>query len=310
MPFLRVHMDFCRKKIKKVKSTVNSLRTNLKILFQALPVKRVSAFASRRLKASMTVEAAFSLPMFIFFILEVMSAINMIGAGSRLCAALHQSGNELAFSGYAYEKAVDGTGFDGIGADLISAAYAESRVLSYAGKENLDKSCIKNGSGGISFAGTSIMNEEDIIEINISYYVQSIVSAFGFDDLLQKQRYYGRAWTGYDVERAGGGGAVDDPMVYITENGTVYHTNRGCAYLNPSVMSIGFDEISGARNLSGAKYYPCETCGKNISGGAVYITNQGNSYHTSITCPGLKRTIYTVPLSQAGGRGKCSKCGQ
>ena len=41
----------------------------------------------------------------------------------------------------------------------------------------------------------------------------------------------------------------------------------------------------------------------------IYITSQGNRYHTQLNCSGLKRTIYTVPLSQTGGRGRCSKCG-
>ena len=35
----------------------------------------------------------------------------------------------------------------------------------------------------------------------------------------------------------------------------------------------------------------------------------GNKYHGETDCPSLKRTVYLVPLSEAGGRSACSKCG-
>lgn len=305
MPFLRFNNG---NKNNKIKSTVNSLRTHLEVLFQIESIKRVSSFASRKLKASMTVEAAIVLPLFMFFIIQVISAINMIGIQSRLGAALHQTGNKMAFSGYIYEKTLNNTLVDGFASVALTEIYAKNQVLNYSGKEYLDKSCIKNGAGGISFDGTSIMGSNDIIEICLSYYVQPLFTVLGFDGFAMNQCYYGRAWTGYDVQSTVSNMEDNDPMVYVTETGTVYHTNRNCTYLNPSISSVSADEISGKRNQSGGKYYPCERCVKNYVSGTIYITNQGSSYHTSITCSGLKRTIYTIPLSQAGGRGKCSKC--
>ena len=46
-----------------------------------------------------------------------------------------------------------------------------------------------------------------------------------------ENRYYGRAWTGYDVEKRMNGENGEDPIVYIAENGAVYHIARNCAYL-------------------------------------------------------------------------------
>lgn len=306
MPFLRLH--FNNRKYAKNKSTVNSLRTHLDILSQNGPLKRVSSFTSRRIRASMTVEAAIVLPLFIFFMIQIMSAINMIGVQSRLGAALHQSGNKMAFAAYAYEKVSDNIPIDGIGSVVLTDLYARNQVLNYAGKEYLNKSCIKNGAGGVSFSGTSIMVNHDTIEIYLSYYTQPLFTILGFDGFAMSQCYYGRAWTGYDVQSTVSNFSDDDPMVYVTETGTVYHTNRNCTYLNPSITSVGYDDVENSRNQAGGKYYPCEICAKGASSGVVYITNQGNSYHVSIGCSGLKRTIYTIPLSQAGGRGKCSKC--
>ena len=305
MPFLR----FKNNNKNKIKSTVNSLRTHLDILFQIEPIKRVSSFTSWKLKASMTVEAAIALPLFLFFIIQVMSAINMIGVQSRLGAALHQTGNKMAFSGCIYGKTSQNILINELASVALTEVYAKTQVLNCANKKYLDKSCIKNGSSGIRFDGTSIMGNNDIIEIDLSYNVQPLVTILGFDGFSMSQCYYGRAWTGYDVQSAVSNIEDNDPMVYVTETGTVYHTNRNCTYLNPSITSISSDKINSSRNQSGGKYYPCELCVGSIVSGAVYITSQGSSYHTSITCSGLKRTIYTIPLSKVGGRRKCSKCG-
>ncbi len=289
-------------------STTNSLRTYLRILHQNVPFKRASSFISRKLGASVTVEAAFALPLFLFFMIQVMSAMNMIGIQSRFAAALHQTGNQLAFAGYACGKAEDMLPGE-IPLAALSQGYAAGQVIHSVGREYLDDSCVKNGAAGVSFRGTNIMRGNDIIEIRLFYRVEPIFPITGFQGFQMSQCYYGRAWTGYDVEGGGGTVTEEDPMVYVTETGTVYHTNRNCTYLNPSVQAVSADAIGGYRNQSGGKYGACERCGRSSPKGIVYITGQGNSYHCIISCPGLKRTIYTIPLSQTGGRGKCSKCG-
>lgn len=308
MPFLRLYIENNIKK-NKIKSTVNSLRTHLNVLFQSMPIKRVSSFTSWKLRAAMTVEAAIALPVFMLFIMQIMSAVNMIGVQSRLAAALHQTGNKMAFSGYVHHKSDKNILIEGLASVALTGIYAKDQIIDYAGKEYLDKSCIKNGASGISFDTASIMGSNDVIEIGISYYAEPMFTILGFDGFTMSQCYYGRAWTGYDVQSGVSDFSDNDPMVYITETGTVYHTNRNCTYLNPSITSISSDKIDTYRNQSGGKYSACAICGRNKVLGTVYITNQGSSYHTSITCSGLKRTVYTIPLSQAGGRGKCSKCG-
>lgn len=291
MPFLRLLHNK-----KTSHSTANSLRTHLYILQLHLPVKRASSFTLKTLKASLTVEAAIALPLFLFFLLQIMSAMNMISVQSRLAAALHQAGNRTAFYGH-------------LSGQLEFSVKAQ--VLENAGKNYLDKSCIKNGAAGISFAGTSIMKQDDRVEIYLSYRIEPIFPILAFESFAVSQCYYGRAWTGYDVESGISNFTEEEPMVYITETGTVYHTNRSCTYLNPSVETVNMTALETGRNQSGGKYYPCELCtGRSgaQSTASVYITGYGNSYHTSIMCSGLKRTIYTIPLSEAGGRRRCSKC--
>lgn len=257
----------------------------------------------------MTLEAAFALPFFLFAVLNILFAVNIIGTQSRINAALHQVGNKLAFAGYAYENTVGDILPDGLSGVVVTEGYARGQIVEYVGRSYLENSCVKGGAGGLSFAGSSVMGAEDIIDLKISYRVKPFAGLMGFDGFSLSQRYYGRAWTGYDAAGSASGGTEEDPMVYITKTGTVYHLDRNCTYLNPKIETVPAQSVSDRRNASGSKYVPCGSCGSSGEGNQVYITSYGSSYHKRLDCPGLKRTIYTVPLSEVGARGRCSKCG-
>ena len=81
----------------------------------------------------------------------------------------------------------------------------------------------------------------------------------------------------------------------------------GVLSLKDFVLNVGKEELTALRNASGGRYSPCEKCGGDGSG-IVYITNEGDRYHNTIECSGLKRSVRCVPLSEAGGRAPCSRC--
>lgn len=308
MPFLRFRQHNYKQ------STAHSLRAYLeanqdghRLPFCIQPAKRASLIFSRK-RGSMTLEAAFALPFFLFAVLNILFAVNIIGTQSRISAALHQVGNRMAFAGYAYENTVGGALPEGISSVVLSSAYARAQVISGVGSDYLTDSCVRGGAGGLSFAGSSVMEKGDVIDLRVSYRVKPFVELLGFDGFLMSQRYYAKAWTGYDASDSVSDMAAEDPMVFITETGTVYHLNRDCTYLNPAIEAVSAETVRNQRNESGAKYAPCRLCGA-FPEREVYLTRYGGSYHSRLNCPGLKRTIYTVPLSQVGGRGRCSKCG-
>lgn len=283
------------------------------ILFICGSIKRASFIAFRKgraacRKGSMTLEAAFALPFFLFAVINILYAVNIIGTQSRIDAALHQTGNKMAFAGYVYDRTVGSAIPESIAGVAMTHLYARGQILEYIGKSGLEHSCVTGGAAGISLAGSSVMEEDDVIDLRVSYRVKPLISVMGFDGFTVSQRYYGKAWTGYDVAGHVSDTSQEDPMVYVTQTGTVYHIDRNCTYLNPSVEAVGADAVDGMRNEAGGRYYPCGICGDTAQG-QVYITRQGSSYHARIDCSGLKRTIYTVPLSQVGGRGRCTKCG-
>ena len=315
MPFLR------SKQHNSKNSTAHSLRAYLEaiqgshmVLFFGRSLKRVSSITARRISSwrrqgSMTLEAAFVLPFFLFAVINILYAVNIIGTQSRFSAALHQTGNKMVFAGYIYERTVGSMLPDSLTGVAMSGIYARGQILEYVGREYLEQSCVVGGAGGVSMLGSSVMEKGDMIDLRVTYRVKPLVNIMGFEGFTMSQRYYGRAWTGYDVTQYVSDTAGEDPMVYITQMGTVYHIDRNCSYLNPSVESVARESVEGRRNESGGRYYPCELCNGSSGTGQVYLTRQGSSYHSRISCSGLKRTIYTIPLSQVGQRGRCSKCG-
>ena len=118
------------------------------------------------------------------------------------------------------------------------------------------------------------------------------------------------AWTGADETAFFGETREPEEMVYVTETGTVYHKKAGCRYLKVSINQISGSSLTHARNDSGQKYSPCESCSRNQKpSGVVYVTSSGNRYHNLATCSGLKRTVKLVKESQLGGMHACSSCG-
>ncbi len=284
----------CKEKILKEKNLLQVIR------------KEVS------LNASITVEASIALPLFIFFFVNIMTMFNILKMQCDMEAALHQTGNEVAL--YAYdERCAEGIiGAQDSGLSTVTGAlsllYIQSRVEEYLGTE-LEKSCVTGGASGLSYINSRVMMGNDIIDIVVDYKVHPLISLIGFKDFPVESRYYAHAWTGYDISGTGDISQEEEEMVYVTEYGEVYHRDINCKHLKLNVRTIGYESLGGVRNADGSKYYPCEYCGKGIAGGNVFITDYGNRYHSSVSCAGLKRKIYTIPISEVDGRPPCSSCG-
>lgn len=315
-------MSFFRQQIsylKQFKKTFVSPGKNLlyqKHVFKLLSYiaeKRMSFFSSlhkKQYRASMAVEAAMAVPFFLFFLINILCVFDMLRLHGKLTAAMHQTGNRMAFYGYAYKQAGNGDALlsEGLDSVVLSEGYARGRVIDILGEDYLNHTCLASGTGGLHFLKSSIMKEDDVIELTVSYKVKPVVKVIGFPDFLMENRYYGRAWTGYDVERKAGDSG-EDPIVYVAQTGDVYHMARNCTYLNPSVEAVVAAAAEDLRNDSGGRYYPCDRCSISEFQPVVYITSQGSRMHGSVNCSGLKRTVYTIHLSEVGDRGRCSKCG-
>ncbi len=314
MSFFRILISNFKHFKEKVVSPGKSLLNQILGFFSYKTGKRISFISSlreKKIKASMAVEAAIAIPFFLFFLMNILFAFDMLRLHGNIMGAMHQAGNKMAFYGYAYRSGFGEEGLFSGEADslILSEGYARRKVINILGEDYLNHTCLASGTSGLHFIKSSVMKEDDRIELVASYKVKPFINIIGFPDMPMENRYYGRAWTGYDVAGRAGGGEGEDPVVYIAETGTVYHIARNCAYLNPSVEAVSKAMASELRNEEGGKYYSCGSCKGNNFQPVVYITSYGNRIHSSLSCSGLKRTVYTVHLSEVKGKGKCSKCG-
>ena len=288
---------------------------------------RAAVFADRGKRASprasVTVEASIALPLYIFFFVNILAAFDILRMESDMTAALHQTGNHIAFHAFDMMYADDvvdaltgteagdetGSVLGDVGTLIYSVAYVESAVRDYLGEEHIRLGPV---DGGISFMRSKIMMNADEIDLVASWrakpFFPGIAAPAGFP---LEARFFGHAWTGYEPGAGNADeGSGDDPIVYITENGTVYHRNINCRHLRHAVRSIPAGEARNAENNRGEGYTPCEICGGYGNGrGTVYVSDGGDRVHSTVNCPGLRRTIFYVHLSEVAGWPPCSVCG-
>ena len=244
---------------------------------------------------SITVEAAFCIPFFLFAAVCLIWILEMQAIRISVEAGMQEAGKRMAQQMYMLP--------------LFSPAHAEAELVKSIGAQRMERSLIQGGSKGVSFAKSYMQPKSKIMELRAAYKVKIPIPIFRIPTISVEEKMRVKTWTGY--VKGGFTENETDRIVYITETGIVYHMNYHCNYLELSIQSVPAEEVEQLRNESQGKYYPCESCMKHTqSAGAVYITDYGDRYHSSLGCSGLKRRIYSVPLSEVKGKGACSKCGK
>ena len=283
-------------KMKKRKDRIspqNDFQCSSKVL------RDIRAFFLTPLRAAMTVEAALVLPLFLFCMTALIQYGSVMGTAVQIGTALTETGKSMATAAYAMKYGEEGSA-PGLGVSALSSGYAHHKVIGRAGNTDRIKS--------VNMALSSFLQEDEQIDLVMTYQIKTPVPVIKLPGNFFLQRACVRAWTGRGAQDSNGSGNGDgngQGEVYVSETGSVYHEDPECSYLNPSIREIDEDVIGGLRNRSGEKYRPCESCGG--GSGTVYITSEGNRYHRSVGCSGLKRTIHTEDRDSCGLR-PCSKC--
>ena len=98
-------------------------------------------------------------------------------------------------------------------------------------------------------------------------------------------------------------------LVYITDYESVYHTTSRCSHLSLSISQLPAASMEYVRNEYGSRYHACEKCvGTGEKNAFLYITKQGDCYHNTLECSGLKRSVRLVELDSVGELKHCSRC--
>ena len=161
---------------------------------------------------------------------------------------------------------------------------------------------IRGGKHAITMAKSDLSG--NYINLQVNYYIKIPISFFEVKGVGICQKSKSHKWIG---DRTDG---KQSDYVYVTKHGTVYHRSRKCHYLDLSIKSADYAQISSMRNKNEHKYSACSGCvAKNHVAGKVYVTDYGTCYHSDLACSGLKRTIYLILLEETGGKRACGKCG-
>ncbi len=277
----------------------NNNRKDKRIIDTVKPTRNKKAY----LRASATVEASIVIPLYVYAVLAVVYVLQIINIKSTMLSGLYADIRLLA------KYSCTGEMFKESETNILSAGLAKSLLIDSLPQDFSEKSRIIGKEAGISMLGTKMPGEDSLIILKVTYTVDNPFDIFGIGEVKIEQQCANRAWLGEDKVHNARNQKQTDSLVYITATGSVYHRDRLCRYLNPSVHGILSENIDNQRNLSGGKYYPCERCVRKKAAITVYITEYGNRYHTDIQCSGLKRTVFEVPISKVSDRRPCSKCG-
>ena len=283
------------------------------------------------LSGSLTVEAALVLSIFLFFWSALFSMFPAMQIHFQLRMAMEQTAEETAMLAYAFANPKQNpqqspenhfrqnlqqnvsmgsewrSALETLGQGGSAALYYYGRILSLVGSSRLNEAGIAGGCGGLSLAGSELPGEQPVVKIVLFY--QQEIPFLPMIKIPISQQVCRRAWTGAELSEVEAGEAEDSTPVYITENGQVFHLSENCSHLLLSVQRVTAEEVGNYRNTDGGKYYPCERCMRGAAYGEVYITEDGDRYHSDRGCAGLKRSVTQTTRGETD-LPPCSRCGQ
>ena len=242
-------------------------------------------------KASVTVEAALVIPIFLFAVLSLVYLLEIQAIRTSIKQGMQSAAKRAAEETVMFPA--------------VNVIKFERDIVESVGAGRMDKSILSGGSSGLSCAKTYMSPLSGEIYAVVEYSIRLPFPEFTNLTAKFRDEMKVKAWTGYSKRD---GNQEEGKIVYITDTGLVYHEDYQCSYLQLSIQFVPYSELSGMRNEGGGKYYKCEKCVHGDSFAGVYITTTGGKYHNSLSCSGLKRTIYAVKKSETGIRAGCSRC--
>ena len=256
-------------------------------------MSKESIFRPLLFRGSLAVETALVLPLFLFFIMTLLSVLNLMSFNMKLQQLLYQEG--IILSEESFDKG--NCEISKIEKDICEALSSSS-----------DRIPVEGGLYGLDFSESNLDNPE-LTEIAVVYTAKLNFDYFNLFRRRFCQNVTFHNWVGYINGLSGNSKEYDEEYVYITEDSEVYHKNRDCTHIRLSIVEVSGSDIGNLRNNYGDKYVPCSHCKAKRGDKTLYITREGNCYHNSLECSGLSRSVTAVPLSKVGSRRPCMRCG-
>lgn len=275
---------------------------------------------NKRIRASLTVEAALGLSLFVFAVICLIMPLKMLDTQRRVQMVTEAFAKELSQYAYiryrmlkgetidpAHAEAGNGGGdMPGSVTELFGQAAAEVYLRRKIG------AAVKAGSvTGLDFSRMVLSEDGGTIDIYAAYRMKLPFKVFALDSVPAVSRSLRRGWIGSPGARWKGQeeGEDGEVMVYVGKNMSRYHWFADCHYISNDISEVSFDAVSSLKNDQGKHYKPCSVCGKSAGpGSTVYILPGGKYYHSSRNCSSLAFYVRKVPLSEVEYLGECSYC--
>lgn len=258
--------------------SINLILASCDPLFRTVRLLRKEFFyrKSRRtcsaLPASMTVEAAFALPVFIISMCILMTPIRVLDEQLLLQEEAEYAAELRSSAGYLRNE--------------------------FAGEESSEEEIVqvfRTGELNLPFSA--------LLPVKGGQYTMAARRRAW----VGRPGGAGREWAGDTPEEI-----PEEKTVYVARNAAKsgrYHLDPSCHYISNKVIAVDASGVANLRNASGKHYHPCPSCHPG-SQGAVYIFESGDSYHATPACPSLRSYAEAVTRKEAEERGltPCSYC--
>ena len=258
------------------------------------PLSRRSAAPRRRsrLRASLTVEAALVLPLFLFVLLLLALPFRMMSAERQV-----QRAAEEVCARAAQVAALR---------DEASAQYTASlgeQALKAARETVRDPNV-----SGLSAEHSSFLADGETVSVVLDYRYQIPIPLFRIPPLRRSCTATRRAWIGETNPENRLSETAADELVFIGRHSTRYHKSAHCHYLSNELSALSVEAARNARNAGGGRYHACPVCARAVTAGTVYIMPSGNAYHRDPACRAIRAYVRAVRLSEVQSLGPCSYC--
>lgn len=263
-------------------------------------------------RGSLTVEASFVFPLFLFAMMTMMMPFSIMNRQRQVQAVMEsvcEDLSRLAYAGYELKENKTDIKLPEEGLELAFGAnwLEKSAIMAFA-EVLIRKKLSTIQIHKLSLLKSEILEDEETINLIAEYELKMPFSILGISGIAMTSRSCRRAWIGKEGGwLEGGRGESNDEVVYIGKNSTRYHQIRTCHYLYNKLSNVSRDVINDQRNSDGKRYHPCSVCGGG-SGAQVYIMPSGTSYHGSPSCTSIISYVKAVKKSEVAHLGACSYC--
>lgn len=223
-------------KIRKKIVQYNALQAHLK--------KRVLPLLLQKKKGSMTVEAAFALPFFLFFIINMMSMILIFGEYTRNLSELHQQAKELSI----YEHLTDNAN-EMVVMTKVQELKPTFSIIAFPGSSTIVNCRVRKWTGyNVNHVDASNLKEElvYITETGRVYhrsrgcsYLNPSIRCTTIQSIQNLRNHDGAKYKPCSNCGACGGLGI----VYITEYGERYHYNIRCSGLKRTIRTVPLSKV-------------------------------------------------------------------